>query len=178
VGNCPSLHAGQKVADGPGVKYGGLGGGSDTFNLKINNFWIVDNSGATITGDLRGLRYGETIQVKSQVKAVNGNTENHMRMGKTRIEVDLYAQEGTNDWIFLKREYIQAVNLPSGGTHTETVSYTVPIGISQDISFKVKIDAEDEAYEANEGDNWSKSETFSPDVSAWMTPITNYLLEN
>ncbi len=40
------------------------------------------------------------------------------------------------------------------------VQYTVPKSISN-VSFKVKIDAEDEAYESNESDNWSRIETFS-----------------
>jgi hypothetical protein len=96
------------------------------------------------------------------VKAINGDTATHMRPGKDRIEVDFWAREDDGDWRFIGREYIQAVNLPNSATHTEHVVYTVPVGVSQ-VSFKVKIDAEDEAYEANEGDNWSQVITFTVD---------------
>jgi subtilase family serine protease len=74
--------------------------------------------------------------------------------------VDLYSRTDDNEWVFQKRAYIQTVNLPNGATHTESITYIVPQGVGS-VSFKVKIDAEDEAYESNEGDNWSRIETFS-----------------
>jgi hypothetical protein len=176
VGSCPSLIAGQQIANGSGNKVGGIGGGSDDFNLKVNSFGAWNASGVQLTPDVSTVTPGQVVTVKVQVKAVNGDTHDHMRSGKDRIEVDIYVRQDAGDWAFLKREYIQAVNLPSGATHTESVTYTVPQGISE-VSFKAKIDAEDEAYEANEGDNWTETQTFQMDFS-WLIPIINMILED
>lgn len=146
---------------GPVNALGGGGtGGTDTFNLKLDFDIMNSTSGQEIVAGTKDLVPGQVVNLKVQVQAKNGNTSTHMRPGKNRIEVDYYVRTGDDDWQFLSRQYIQATNLPSGGTHTETVQYTVPKSIST-VSFKVKIDAEDEAYEANEGDNWSRIETFS-----------------
>ena len=160
IGSCPTLLAGQKVADGPGAKVGGIGGGSDIFNLKVNSFAAWDAGNVQLISDVSTVKQGQTITVKAQVKAVSGNTKDHMRAGKDTIEVDLYSRTDDNEWVFQKRAYIQTVNLPNGATHTESITYIVPQGVGS-VSFKVKIDAEDEAYESNEGDNWSRIETFS-----------------
>jgi surface antigen len=160
VDSCPSLLAGQQVANGPGSKVGGIGGGSDKFNLKIDFDIMNSSTGQEIIAGTKDLVPGQVVNLKVQVQAKDGNTSTHMRPGKNRIEVDYYVRMGDDDWQFLSRQYIQATNLPSGGTHTETVQYTVPKSIST-VSFKVKIDAEDEAYESNESDNWSRIETFS-----------------
>ncbi len=175
IGSCPSLIAGQQIANGSGNKVGGIGGGSDSFNLKVNNFWVVDAAGTQLTSGVTTVTPGQVITAKVQVKALNGNTSSHMRPGKDRIEVDIYVRQDAGDWTFLKREYIQAANLPSGATHTESVAYTIPQGVSE-VSFKAKIDAEDEAYEANEGDNWTGIQTFQMDFS-WLVPIILQILE-
>lgn len=154
--------ANQYCMDGTGshsVDGFGVGGG-DSFNLKLD-FDIMDPvSGVEWIAGQKDLVPGQVVNLKVQVQAVSGNTSSHMRPGKDRIEVDYYYRTGGEEWTFLVRQYIQATNLPSGGTHTETVQYTIPQGISQ-ISFKVKIDAEDEAYEVNESDNWSRTENFT-----------------
>lgn len=142
------------------LSVGGFGAGTDTFNLKLDFDIMNSSTGQEIVASTKDLVPGQVVNLKVQVQAKNGNTSTHMRPGKNRIEVDYYVRTGDDDWQFLSRQYIQATNLPSGGTHTETVQYTVPKSIST-VSFKVKIDAEDEAYEANEGDNWSRIETFS-----------------
>lgn len=160
VGSCPSLVAGQQVANGPGSKVGGLGGGSDMFNLKLDFDIMNSSTGQEIVAGTKDLVPGQVVNLKVQVQAKDGNTSSHMRPGKDRIEVDFYVRTGDEEWVFYSRQYIQATNLPSGGTHTETVQYTVPKNVST-VSFKVKIDAEDEAYESNESDNWSRVETFS-----------------
>lgn len=155
VGSCKSLLAGRVVADGPGDKgvFGGMVPPSDLFNLKLNRFWTRDiATGFDIDSDIGSVRTGQAISVRLQVKAVSGDTHDHMRDGKDTIELDFYAREDLGEWYFLKREYIQATNLPSDATHTEHVDYIVPAGVSE-VSFKAKIDAEDEAREANEGDN-------------------------
>lgn len=160
VGSCPSLIAGQQVANGPGSKVGGLGGGSDMFNLKLDFDIMNSSTGQEIVAGTKDLVPGQVVNLKVQVQAKDGNTSGHMRPGKDRIEVDFYVRTGDDEWVFYSRQYIQATNLPSGGTHTETVQYTVPQSVST-VSFKVNIDAEDEAYESNESDNWSRVETFS-----------------
>ncbi len=139
-----------------GSKYiGGLGGGSDPFNLKLNHFWTRDiATGLDIDSDTGSVRTGQAIAVRMQIKAKDGDTHDHMRDGKDTIELDFYAREDLGEWYFLKREYIQATNLPNDATHTEHVDYVVPVGVTE-VSFKVKVDAEDEASESNEGDNWS-----------------------
>jgi hypothetical protein len=139
------------------------GAGSDPFNLKINRFWVRDAATATDLDPASALvRIGQVIQPRIQVKAKDGDTHDHMRPGKNSIEADLYARLDSGDWFFLKRTYIQATNLPSGATHTEHVDYPVPSGAST-VSFKAKIDAEDEAFESNEGDNWTEIQTFRVD---------------
>lgn len=173
--NCTALWGGQMVASAGG-KMDGLGGGSDNFNLKVNSFGVWNASGVKLTPDTSRVTSGQVVTVKVQVKAKDGNTSTHMRPGKNRIEADIYVRQDTGDWVFLKREYIQAVNLPSGATHTESVTYTIPQGV-REVSFKAKIDAEDEAYEANEGDNWTEIQTFQMDFS-WLIPIINLILED
>lgn len=156
--NCPNF-----LFNGSGNTSGGVHGGSrpDPFNLKVNRFWVRDvASGTDLDPATSTVRVGQVIQPRIQVKAKDGDTHDHMRPGKNRIEVDLYARLDLGDWFFLKREYIQATNLPSGATHTEHIDYTVPPGVST-ISFKAKIDAEDEAFESNEGDSWTEIQTFS-----------------
>jgi len=41
----------------------------------------------------------------------------------------------------------------------------------------VKVDATNEVSETNEGDNWSRIETFQIDFS-WLIPIINLILED
>ena len=161
IGSCLSLLAGKRVASGSGEKVGGLGGGSDTFNLKINNFWVEDLAlGHTLVPEGHTVMTGQALEVRTQIKAWNGDTSHHMRDGRDRIEIDVYVREDIGDWRFLQREYTRASNLPNGATHTEHVVYTVPPGVNE-VSFKAKIDAEDEASEAHEGDNWSAVLTFA-----------------
>ncbi len=162
TGSCRTLNAGTRVANGSRQKYiGGLGGSSTPFNLAVNRFWVRDAAtGTDLDPSMSLVRTGQVLQPRIQVKAKDGDTHDHMRPGKDRIEIDLYARLDSGDWFFLKREYIQATNLPSGSTHTEHVDYTVPPG-TQTLSFKAKIDAEDEASESNEGDNWTEIQTFS-----------------
>lgn len=165
-GYCPgsetvfSYYGGDSMTSSLGG--GGVGGNSaDSFNLKINDFWVKDLAlGYTLISEGHTVRTGQSLEARIQLKAVNGDTHDHMRAGKDRIEVDIYVREDLGDWRFLKREYTKATNLPNGATHTEHAGYTVPAGISQ-ISFKAKIDAEDEVTEANEGDNWSRIQTFT-----------------
>lgn len=178
VDTCATLMDGVATA-GLSKYVGGLGGGggSDNFNLIVNNFWVTDASGTQLAADTTTLKPGQVVTPKVQVKAKDGNTSTHMRPGKSRIEVDIYVRQGVGDWTFLKREYIQATNLPSGGTHTESVTYTVPQGVNE-VSFKAKIDAEDEAYEANEGDNWSEVKTFRVFNPAVFQTILNLLLND
>lgn len=188
----PNAYVGSKYANNPynpdgsttliyqalmseGYPYG-IGGGGSPFNLKLD-FDIMDPAtGVEWIAGQHVLKPGQVVNLKVQVKAENDNTMAHMRSGRDRIEVDYYVWTGSGGWTFLSRQYIQATNLPSGGTHTETVQYTVPSGVST-LSFKVKIDAEDEAYEANEGDNWSRVETFQVDLS-WLILIINLILED
>lgn len=161
IGSCPSLLAGKRVASGSGEKVGGLGGGLDAFNLKINNFWVKDLAlGYTLVPEGHTVMTGQALEVRTQIKAWNGDASHHMRDGRDRIEIDVYVREDRGDWRFLQREYTRASNLPNGATHTEHVAYTVPPGVSE-VSFKAKIDAEDEASEAHEGDNWSAVLIFS-----------------
>lgn len=175
--NCSALWGGQMIASSDS-KADGLGGGStDTFNLKVNSFWVADAAGAQLVADTTTLKPGQAITVKVQVKSKDGNTSAHMRPGKSRIEVDIYVRQGVGDWTFLKREYVQASNLPNGATHTESATYTIPQGVNE-VSFKAKIDAEDEAYEANEGDNWSEVKTFRVFNPALFQTILNLLLED
>jgi hypothetical protein len=39
------------------------------------------------------------------------------------------------------------------------------------VSFKAKIDAEDEAFESNEGDNWTEVQTFSVVKNVPVAPL-------
>lgn len=175
MGLCSRISGQTATSD---TKYYGVfgGAGSDTFNLKVNSFgtWAVD--GTQLTPDVSKVTTGQIVTLKVQVKASNGATSSHMRPGKSSIEVDIYVRQDNDDWVFLKREHIQAVNLPSGATHTESITYVVPSGVNE-VSFKAKIDAEDEAYEANEGDNWTEIQTFQVDFS-WLIPILNLLLND
>jgi surface antigen len=149
---------------------GNKGGGSDPFNLIVNDFRVMNAAGVTLIDETSRVVPNQTVTVKVQVKAKDGDTHDHMRPGKNSIEVDLYVREDLGDWRFLQRTYIQATNLPSGATHTESVTYVVHQGTNE-VSFKAKIDAEDEAYESNEGDNWTEIQTFRVDVSPWLIPI-------
>lgn len=176
VDTCATLMGRQQVA-GLSKYVGGLGGGSsDPFNFKVNSFAAWNAAGSQLTPDVSRLTSGQTVTVKVQVKAKDGDTKDHMQPGKDTIEVDLYARTDNGDWVFQRRAYIKATNLPSGATHTETITYVVPSGVSE-VSFKAKIDAEDEAYESNEGDNWSQVLTFQVENYAWLPALINSILE-
>lgn len=156
---------GSHSVDGFGV------GGGDNFNLKVNSFPILNAANQELIAGQDKLRPGQVLTVKGQVKAVNGNTSTHMRPGKSTVEVDFYVREDDGEWVLITpRGYIQATNLSSGATHTESFVYIVPHGITE-VSFKWKLDAEDEAYEANESDNWAEVKTFQVDNFAWLIPI-------
>lgn len=161
-----------------GYPYGMGGGGVGSFNLKLD-FDIMDPAtGVEWIAGQKKLVPGQIVNLKVQVKAENGNTSAYMQLGKDSIEVDYYVWTSSGEWSFLQRQYIKAANLPSGGTHTETVQYTVPQGVSQ-VSFKVKIDAEDEAHEKNEGDNWSRIETFTVrDPMRVLLPVLQTILND
>lgn len=156
--NCPNFSSMLATKDD---RVTGRGGGFDPFNLKLE-FNIVDSSsGQEWVAGRDTLAYGQVLKLRAKVKAKDGNARDHMRNGKDTIEVDYYVQQGLDDWVFLGREYTQATYLDNGESHTETVTYVVPNTNGQELSFKVKIDAEDEAIESHEGDNWSGIETFS-----------------
>lgn len=158
------------------LSVGGFGVGN--FNLAINRSWVRDPiKNIDLVSETTLVRVGQVLEPRIQVKAKNGNTQNFMRPGKDRVEVDLWIQENDNDWYFSQRTYIQANNLPNGATHTEHATYVVPQGINQ-VRFKWKIDAEDEAYEINEGDNWSRIETFRVFNPAVFQTILNLLLND
>lgn len=160
------------------LSVGGFGmTGSDMFNLKVNSFGVWDTAGVQLTPGASVLKQDQTVIVKVPVKAVNGNTSSHMQTGKDTVKVDLYVCQDTEEWVRLKRSYIPASDLASGTVQTESITYTVPQGVSE-VSFKAKIDAEDEAYESNEGDNWSRIETFQVENYAWLIPIINMILED
>lgn len=188
----PNTYIGSKYVDNPynsdgsttfiyqalmseGYPYG-MGGGGSPFNLKLD-FDIMDPAtGVEWIAGQKMLFPDQIVNLRVEVKAENDNTVAHMQSGKDTIEVDYYVWTGRGGWSFLSRQYIQAANLSSGSSRTETVAYTVPHGISE-ISFKVKVDAEDEAYESNEGDNWSRIETFQVETSSWLVPIINFILD-
>lgn len=157
----------------------GTGGGGSPFNLKSTTFRAIDvATGRELSPTSDRLKAGQVLDVRIQVKAENANTSTHMQPGKDTIEIDLYTwTTSSGEWSFLQRQYIKAVNLPSGGTHTETFRYVIPPGISE-VSFKAKIDAEDEAYEANESDNWSEVKTFRVFNPAVFQTILNLLLND
>ncbi|MCI0559559.1 MAG: CHAP domain-containing protein [Nitrososphaera sp.] len=156
---CPGFVPGGSASSG--TRGDGIGGGSDHFNLKLD-FDILDSiSGNEWMAGSNALAVGQTLKLNVEVEAEDGDTEDHMQDGKDKIEVDFYVQQGLNDWALLGREYVKESNLENGETNTETLLYVVPDTNGQELSFKVKIDAEDEAMEAHEGDNWSRIETFT-----------------
>ncbi len=156
------------------LSVGGFGSLS-SFNLKINRFWVRDvATQLDLVSGGHTVRTGQALEVRLQQKAVNGNTNDYMRPGKDRVETDLYNREDSGDWRFLGREYTQAINLPKDATHTEHVVYTVPPGATE-VCFKGKIDAEDEASENNEGDNWSPVACFRVDNNPTVNFITTFI---
>lgn len=176
--NCQALWGGQMVAS-VGTKADGLGGGGVTssFNLKQDTDILDPATGTEWIAGEKTLTPGMTVRIRTDVKAVNGNATAYMRPGKDKVEVDFYVRLDDGEWNRISRQYIRATNLSSGDTKTESVLYTIPHGI-REVSFKVKIDAEDEASESNEGDNWSRVETFQVETYAWLIPLILQLLED
>lgn len=153
--------AGEVFAHYGGGMAGSLGGGGIglNFNLKLD-FDIMDpQADIEWQAGVSPLRVGQTVRLLVEAEAKGGDVRNFMRRGKDTIELDLYVRLDDGDWTKLPRQYIKANNLRDG-KKTEKVLYTIPEGVKQ-ISFKVKLDAEDEVYESNEGDNWSRIETFT-----------------
>lgn len=126
--------------------------------ISGSRIWLLVN---TRVPEGHTVMTGQALEVRTKIKAWKGaHFPSHAsRQGSYRNRRLSFAEDA-GDWRFLQREYTQASNLPSGSTHTEHVSYTVPSGVNQ-VSFKAKIDAEDEAFEAHEGDNWSVILTFT-----------------
>lgn len=156
---------------GPG---GGDSGGP--YNLNQDTDILDPATGQELIAGTATLKPSQTVNIRVKLISEGGDVRNYMDPGKDTIETDIYVRLGSGKWNFYKRMHTKAYNLGSG-TKNETISYVVPGGISE-ISFRAYVDAEDEVNESTEGDNWSRIETFRMDSSAWMIPITNYLLED
>lgn len=176
VDTCATL-MGRVATAGLSKYVGGLGGGSSSsFNLKLD-FDILDptNTNQEWQAGIHTLRTGQAVRLNLEFESKGGDVRNFMRAGKDRIEGDFYVRLDDGDWTKVHRAYVKADNLRDG-KKTEYFIYTIPPGVRA-VSFKTKIDAEDEAYEANEGDNWSRIETFQIDFS-WLIPLINFILED
>lgn len=160
VDTCRTLMNRQVASTGS--KYvGGLGGGgsSSAFNLKID-FDIMDQAtGNERRAGTHQLRPGQVLSLEVDTETVNGDVRNYFRPGKDSVKVDYYYRVDDGDWVFYRRDTIQGYNL-GAGHKLEKEPFTVPFG-AREISFKAKIDASDDVSESNEGDNWSRIETFS-----------------
>lgn len=144
---------------GNGSGNAGGGGGSDSYNLNQDFDIVNPSSGSELYAGTDRLQVSQVVNLRVQLQSEGGDVRNSIQAGKDTIETDYYVRLDSGSWVFFRREYTKVSNLGSG-THTETVSYTVPQGISE-VSFRVRIDAEDEVSEVNEGDNWSRIETFA-----------------
>lgn len=154
---------------GNGSGNAGGGGGGGSYNLNQDTDIMDPATGVEWIAGQKQLVPGQIVNIRVQLQSEGGDVRNYIQAGKDTIEMDYYVRIGSGNWTFFRREYTQTSNLGSG-THTETASYTIPVGISE-ISFRVKVDAEDEVSEINESDNWSRIETFRVDVSSWLIPL-------
>lgn len=142
---------------GSGTAYGGGGGG--VYNLNQDFDIINPATGQEIVAGTKDLVPGQVVNLRVQLISEGGDVRNFVKPGKDKVETDYYVRFGGGNWVFIQRMYTKTSNL-AAGTHTETVVYTIPRGVSE-ISFRVKVDATNEVNESNESDNWSRIETFS-----------------
>ncbi len=137
----------------------GQGGGPTQVNLE-ESFRVTQIDGRLIFPGDATLIPGQTVLLKVQIKALDDDAERWAQPGKEKIETDYWVRIGNGDWERKNREYTKIKNLKEGETHTETFAYVVPYTGGQSMSFKVKIDAEDEVHESNEHDNTSRIDAF------------------
>lgn len=159
---------------GSGTAYGGGGGGS--YNLNQDTDIMDPATGVEWIAGKKTLKTGQAVNIRVQLQSEGGDVRNFIKPGKNTVETDFYVRLGSGNWVFVKRNYTQASNLATG-THTETFTYTIPQGVSE-ISFRVKVDATNEVTENNEGDNWSRIETFRVFNPAVFQTILNLLLND
>lgn len=159
---------------GNGSGNAGGGGGGGPYNLNQDTDIIDPATGVEWIAGQKYLTPGQVVNIRVQLQSEGGDVQNYIQAGKDTIETDYYVRIGFGNWTFFRREYTQVSNLGSG-THTETASYTIPVGISE-ISFRVKVDAEGEVSETNESDNWSRIETFGVLNPAAVKSIIQQLL--
>lgn len=162
-----SALASSGKGSGPG---GGDGGGS--YNLNQDTDIMDPATNTELIAGTVALKQSQTVNIRVQLQSEGGDVWNYMDPGKDAIETDVYVRIDSGSWAFYQRKYTQASNLGSG-THTETVSYTVPNGVSE-ISFRAYVDAEDEVNESKEGDNWSRIETFRIENYAWLFQLLKH----
>lgn len=167
-----------------GGSSGGGGGSSNQVNLVVD-FDIMHLDGHELFAGQVSLYPGSQVDLRVQVEAENDDAWNWRDPGKEQAEVDFYVQLGSGAaWTRVYRDYMSIANLTKGHVSQETYRYTIPSGVSQ-VSFKVKIDAEDEVSESNEGDNWSRIETFQVSLPApsavtvpqWLVPMINFIMQ-
>jgi hypothetical protein len=151
----------------------GAGGDSSSpINLEID-FDIMHIQGYELYAGKDTLMQGSSVDLRVQTKAIGGNTVDWIQAGRDTIETDYwYRISNTGSWTYLGRKYTKAVNLPKGSTHTETLRFTIPNIAGQTISFKAKIDAEQEVWEWNELDNTSRVETFQISATTTIDTVT------
>jgi len=136
----------------------GGGGATPSFNLKLD-FDIMDSSlNVEWQAGQHLLRSGQVVKLRAVSESEGGDVRQFMRQGRDRVEVDFHVRIDAGEWTRVSREYIKVDNLRDS-KKAESVQFTIPLGVKS-IAFKVKIDAEDEVFEFNEGDNWSRVETF------------------
>lgn len=160
--------------DGSGAGSGGGGGGS--YNLNQDTDIMDPATGVEWIAGQKTLLPSQVVNIRVKLKSEGGDVRNYIQAGKDTIETDYYVRLDSGSWAFFRRQYTKVSSL-GAGTHTETSSYTIPSGVSE-ISFRVKVDAENEVSETNEGDNWSRIETFRVDNYSWLIPIINIILED
>lgn len=162
-------------SSGKGSGPGG-GGGGGSYNLNQDTDIMDPATGVEWIAGQKTLLPSQVVNIRVKLKSEGGDVRNYIQAGKDTIETDYYVRLDSGSWAFFRRQYTKVSSL-GAGTHTETSSYTIPSGVSE-ISFRVKVDAENEVSETNEGDNWSRIETFKVDNYSWLIPIINIILED
>jgi murein DD-endopeptidase MepM/ murein hydrolase activator NlpD len=164
----PAVSSYSAVNSGGSNSSGGIGGDYTYADFIVNNIWLEDQNENT----KNVFRPGQLIQMKAQFKNIGDDSP-------FAIEVKFYLSNGEQvdpNKQQVGSDTIQASNMESGETHTETESIYAPTTPGT-YNITACADTGDDVVEEHESNNCSDEAVFRVEDYAWLMPILNLLLQ-
>lgn len=160
--------AGQDVCDPNFGSYGGSpsgGQGSGSSLLNLTGEFRLKIDGRIINHFTEAAIVGQTYETEADLTAHGDDTVNWMEPGKETVEAEIQYKIGSGPWTHNKTVSILATALDRGQTVGDKGSITIPNTNGEPISFRVKVNTTNEAYENDYSDNTSEVKAYQVQLS-------------